>query len=570
MLLRKPILMIVVGLLTASLAKAQYREESGALEQIYESRVRSALNTIMRPGEFSVVISVDINRDPKQLNALEEEMDKMSLPGVPGLAMTENMNVSNKLHELRNQVSAQLILDNSVSKEKEAAARSLASVKLHLDESAGDKLTVLRANMMPQESLPAADLLPELSWRMWALVLLVSLLSLGFLFMALQKRKAGRKAEEKQNLANLPESGAMGKNPEPSLEEISEPETDARDLIELYERKKSLTALAARYPEAASRALDEQFEKGSQKELMIVFEAFGWESSKELFPGMSHRTWGRLGSMMMAQTQKPTEAETLAAMEFCHRAVVAKYLELADGDLKNPFAFLTKLLPDDRARIFAGEAPRDLALICAYLDSRQKTDLLESLNEELQQAALLEMAKLREVPYESVQKITDSLRRKAQALKEKPIVSVDSQAFLIQLLGDLDVVAEMRFIERLRRDDPTTMENLRRVYLQFADLVHLPQEVLSAAFGALDLQVLTASLTESSPDLAFHCFKSLPEKRAKMVEKDLAYSKGLPQKQILSARRLLLKAVRAQLLIEGREPGHYFSSLTLVEDAGAA
>lgn len=110
---------------SSALGQSAYREESGVLEQVYESRVRSALNNVFRPNEYSVVVSVDINQDQKQLDALETQMENMNLPGVAGLVLPENMGMSNKLHGLRNRVSVHLLIDQQVSKEKKRPPKRL-------------------------------------------------------------------------------------------------------------------------------------------------------------------------------------------------------------------------------------------------------------------------------------------------------------------------------------------------------------------------------------------------------------------------------------------------------------
>ncbi|MBL7671890.1 MAG: hypothetical protein JNM39_15490 [Bdellovibrionaceae bacterium] len=563
--------LMVVAVITmmvpkAAQAQSTYREESGVLEQIYESRVRSALNNVFRPNEYSVVVSVDINQDQKALDALETQMENMNLPGVAGLVLPENMGMSNKLHGLRNKIAVQLLIDDAVSKEKEEAAKALIQMRLHMDESAGDIVTVSRAVLIPKEKLPEPDLLPELSWRMWALVIIVSLLALGLLVFAIQKRKE-LNLNSKLNTQKAPDhspsqpdqsaSQSAVLSPARRLDVIEEAtvaptsETD-RDLVELYERKKSLVRIAQRFPEAASKSLEEQFEKGHQNHVVTVLDHLGWEESKELFRGMSHRIWSKIGSLMVTLATKPTTKEVLASFEHCQKNVVARYLELTEGDLDNPFSFIAKIPQEDLKNIIQKESPQDLAVICAYLESSEKSSLLEALSEDLQQATLIQLTKVREIDYEKVKKLSEQMKARFRTLKESPTRTLGGVSFLIDLLQQLDVQSEFNFLQKLSIDNPVEYENLRNVYLVFSDLIHVPVDILTESFSAIDMKILTASLFDASSEVRFHCLKALPEKRAKMIEKDLSYIKEQPKKVSLSTQRLIRQAVNATLLMEGK------------------
>ncbi|HRO66806.1 MAG TPA: hypothetical protein PL182_04515 [Pseudobdellovibrionaceae bacterium] len=315
---------LLVGLSLALISTpthAQYREETGALEQIYESRARAALNTLLRPEEYSIVVAAEIERDQKRLLALEEDMDKMFLPGVPGLQMSENLPIANRLHELRNRIDVVLVLHSEVSPEQEATAKSLVKMKLQLDESAGDTLTVSRALSLEKTNPPSPDVLPELSWRMWALILLLGLLGTGMVLLLLNRNKKAAPPPQfmtappsKESKEETPASETPSKDETRATSEAtSAGEEDQAQLVELYERKKSLIALATQYPEAAAAALAEHFAKGHEKDLLLTCEALGWELSKKVFRDLSHRAWARLGMMISSRAQDPTPQEFLEA-----------------------------------------------------------------------------------------------------------------------------------------------------------------------------------------------------------------------------------------------------------------
>lgn len=553
---------------------AQYREESGALEQIYESRVRTALNTILRPGEYSLVVAADIDRDPKRLEKLEEDMDKMSLPGVPGLQMSENFALSNKLHELRSRVDVHLILDEAVSKEKEETAKSLVKMKIHLDESAGDTLVTTRALLIPPAPPTLPEQLPELTWRMWALFLLMGLIACG-LFLMWRNRKNQNSDELDLKKSDVAETPVPAAEELPSAAEVAEltPEAGEADKnnIELYERKKALLTLATQYPEAASSALSEHFSGGHEKDVLLTCEALGWEMSKKLFHDLHHRVWARLGMMMTERQNEPSAQDSLAAVTNCHRAVVARYLDLVDGDESNPFNFLFRLTEKDRDRLLKQESPTALSLICVHASQAQMTQILNSLADDRRQAVLLQLTRLKEIPNEAIRETVESLRTRLTAQKENPSVELDGLRMTLDLLERIEPEAEFQFIQKLRAEHADEFENLRKFYLLFEDLTIVPPEWLAESTSLVEMKTLVLALApQETLAVRERILAALPPKRAKMIEKDIAYLRDPSAKEILRCQRDLVKAVSSILKLNKTEPGQLRPSDNVVEMKAAS
>lgn len=548
---------------------AKVREESNALELLYESRIRSALNTMLRPNEYSVVVAVEISQDAKLLDQVESELDKMGLPGVPGIPAGESMPFVNKLHELKNRVEVHLVLDDAIQPEKEAAAVSLVRMKLHLNEEAGDNLVVVKSNLVPKEpkpeepKAPPVETLPELTWRMWALVMIVSLLAIAALmFMVTRKRKEEKSVDMKKQWPELSFDQPFPTIPVAQQQQQSEKEDERdaeaeaaaaaaaqydKELVEFYEKKKFILEIATKYPSALSQAATEYFQKGNQEQTLLAFESLGWDIAKSLFASVSHRVWAKIGALLAGRTQDPEPAEYHKAVKAFHQYVVARYLELIDTDIANPFGFLTKLSGEEQARILEAESPFNLATICVYLEDEQKAELLDRVSEDARQATLIQLSRLKDIPFELVSSMSERLKLRLKEHKEKPSMALDGQKYLVELLSKLDVESEHRFLDRLKVEQPNEFNLLRRNYLLFDDILFVPAEVLGEATNSMDLKVFTIAVSGQEMDVRSYLLSTLPEKKARMIEKDIAYLDGISRKAFLSSRRALLGAIRAQM-----------------------
>jgi|GEM_PF-3640239 len=78
----------------------------------------------------------------------------------------------------------------------------------------------------------------------------------------------------------------------------------------------------------------------------------------------------------------------------------------------------------------------------------------------------------------------------------------------------------------------------------------LPPEILSLSFSSVDMKILTKALFTASDEIRNHIFASLPEKRARMIEKDLAYLQNVSELESLTAQKVIRDQILTTLKIE--------------------
>jgi flagellar motor switch protein FliG len=554
-------------------AFSQFREEMAVLETHYENRARTVLNTVLRPFEYSLVVAVQIEKDEPRLNKIQEEYEKNYLPGMPGTGSFDSLPITNQIHELKSRVDIHLVLAPTVSKEKEDTVRSLLKIKLHLDEQAGDSITVARSPLpieVPQEDLPSK--LPELSWKMWALILILALLGLAGLMLYLSRRN--EKSKEK-GLTSPSEIPKEEKPPQTSAVESAEAAQDEEDVQKidpselLYEQKRQMLSFASQYPEATVRALSEHFAKSHERDILLMCESFGWELSKKLFAGFSPRLWGRLGHLIITRDKAPSSKDYQKALETCYRVVLARYLELGERDQSNPFGFVWKLNSNDRAKLLGNESPFSLALICVNSNKDQMTELLDSVPEDLQEAITLQIAQLQSVAQDSIRASCDILLKKLKTIQENPEMRTEGPALAAELLRALPAEKELQFFEKLRLENPRDAESVRRALLMYPDLVHVPSDIINEMGAMIDVKVFANALRLGYPEVKTHILRSLPPKRAAMVEMDLSLKvEHFTIKDSAKAQRELAKSAMTMLRARGLELGQVLPKDDLRERSG--
>lgn len=527
--------------------QAQFREEMATLETMYEARARSVVNTVLHPYEYSLVVAVDIDRDESRLAKIQEEFEKDLLPGMPGGLNSENPAIANQLYELKNKIDIHLVLANKITKEKEDTVSSLLKMKLHLDDKNGDTLTIARSDLPVATPEENASKLPELSWKMWGMLTALLMLVLSGLFYYFSKKQDPKENEQSEK---TPENEKKIEDPVHQPTEVNSKKHDLPSLDPsemMFEQKQQILSLSTKYPEATVNALNDHFQKGHEKDILLMCEAFGWELSKKIFSGFSPRVWGRMGHLVIMKQNHASAAELSKALDQCGKVILKKFLEIGDTDTKNPFGFVWKLDSYDRKKLLANESAPNIALICVHGDSEQVSGLMESLDSVMQEAVTICISRLQNYNEQQIKAVNESLARKLKVIQANPETVANGIELVAELLRSLPAEKEHSFFEKIMIENSQDAEKIRRTVLMYFDIQHIPADVISEMSGLLELNVIVTALRKNFPEVRQHILKSLPPKKSYMIARDLELDVLISDKQVALSQREIAKTISALL-----------------------
>jgi flagellar motor switch protein FliG len=562
-------LIMLLSMIIPSASFAQFREEIASLEDKYESRARAVLNTVLKPYEYSLVVAVDIDRDEERLKNLEGEYEKNLLPGMPGAAGYETPALANQLYELKTKVEVHLVVNETVSKERQETAGTLLKMKLRLEEKNGDTLTIVRSKLPSNsdEENPV-EKLPELSWKMWVLIVVLGLLFLSGMFFYWSRRNTNESKKDDEQQRDKKDAPKKDKDDEqvaeaPAAATPFDIELDPSEI--LFESKQQILSLATQYPQATIQALSEHFQKGEENDILLMCESFGFEVAKKIFADFSPRIWGRLGYLLVQRSSVPKTTEYSEAVATCGRVILKKFLEIGQDDTKNPFGFIWKLNPSDRMNLLKGESASNLAMVCLYSDKQQMADLFESISSDQQEAITMHIVRLEKVSDSVLKSVSETLIKKLRVIKENPEMVTNGVAIAADLLKALAPEKELTFFEKMRVENPEQAEKVRRFTLMYADIMYVPGDIIADMASLLDLNVIVMALRKGHEEVKGHILSSLPPKKALMIEKDLKYIESKPtDNQVAVAKR----AIVTELMVIMRARGIEVETIIPIETSG--
>lgn len=561
---------LFVILASPGVALAQYIEEIATLESIYETRARSVLNTVLRPSEYTVVVSAQIDRDEDRLKQYREQLELATLPGLPMSPDPSMTPATNELHSMKSSVNVTLILRDDIPQEKEAVIRSLLLSKLHLDEANGDGLVIQRTRF-PEDPKPAPkeqEMLPEFGWRTWALIALVAfMLMAGLIYWASKK---GKDQSNEQVRHEPPRAEPPPKEEDPAVDPLIEaPPAEVADAailaalpddekqeLRIEELKDRLLLILTQYPYVSNKAVTHLVESDAKNDVLMVFEDLGWDVSKKLFSSLSPRVWGRLGAQVKENPLKPDRKALKNAYEIFYKAVVARFLETgAREDAENPFGFIESLSPGERESLLADEELTSFAVLSLYLQPETMADLISRGKPDLAAGLPAEVARLESLPDSIVKTLVAGLQEKLVRLRASPIHRAEGPAVAARILRSFPALREEELFHQLVSNSPHEAAKIRRSIVLFTDLPYYPKEILVSCLNLLEVEDLVKALKGVPDEISQPVLGLLPPRRAQMIERDLTNSSLVVfPRDSAEARRQICIKVESLLRSRGMSP----------------
>lgn len=547
---------LILSLMFSQVSFGQYIEEIGSLETVYEARARSVLNTILRPTDYTLVVAIEMDRDEKKLKEFHDEMDVQYLPGMPLMGDAPTLGkATNKLHEMKSKTDISVVLSRNVNPETEKIIKDLLTSKLHLDATAGDTVTVKRIELPadPPKAEPKPDILPELTWKMWTLIVIMSLLALsGLMFWAWRRGRAQdprkelkenheyKHTEKDQDGEQQPEEVAAASVETPVVAAApAEPEFNM-DAV-----KQHILAIAAQYPHLASRAVTEYTLNDSAADASLLMEFLGWDTSKRVFTDVPAMAWARLGKAVKERDGNSSRAETEKAVRNVYKAILAAYVEHEmSADEDNPFSFVLKMREEERLQILDKETPANIAVLCLHSPPEVTAGIVGSLDAEKRVKVLAEISRVEKLPHNVVQAVIHSFNQKLAELRMRPEPKVEGASVLAKVLRGMTPEEEMDLLTLFANDNPEELDRLRRVILTFDDLKLVPSDILSEVLNGYEVDALYAALFKTHSAFYNRILATLPERKAMIVERDLTDMAVIPQrKKTAEVRREICQQV---------------------------
>lgn len=211
---------------------------------------------------------------------------------------------------------------------------------------------------------------------------------------------------------------------------------------------------------------------------------------------------------------------------------------------KDIFIFLRKLEPHQVLNILQDEPPGVIAVGLAQLTSQVAGQIISELPEEKKYKVPLEMGKLKKIPAMAYYDIADRLSRKALGVANIRYVATDGTGSLVNILENLDFDTEQEVLSKIKQQDLSLANEIRKIYISLPDIVNLSNRFLSEVLRTINQETITKMLVEINPELKDKIINNLPARVKIIVQDSISQYKDIAPSEIARAQREFLDEIR--------------------------
>lgn len=463
------------------------------------------------PG-LSGVSAFDQNAAAKQVTPRPEVAEPQS---------EANNDQSAKTEMVIRSLSTTLLLDNSVDKDKELLIRNLLLEKLEYNPMRGDRLEIVRMDMVPVEEVSVNSLASY--W--WVLVLILLLLVIGYLLM--RNRKSANQEVTTSDADHLP----------PTPEQLLDTKKG-----ELKECRQQLV----KYSLSEPQKVDAVLRRLSLNEQNVPMLASCYqELGRSLFTSMYPALVEHIPAYLKYLETNPADYDRLVRdlTDLQHLLVDAVSSEQFEHRSR-PFSFLDKLTINQIRWVLDDEPLRIKALVISQLSAESSAQFLSTFTPQEQALIAIEIVQFDSMPMATFGEIASALAVKAQSVPDFETVRTDGNQMLMSLLDGMNLRQQTDLLYQLKLTSPEAYINLRKVYYMFDDVLRTPTVVLSNTLRSMDPMRLGLALTGLDDGQVSMILSGFPERMAEMIKSEMARSKDTSSDEQNSAKQEVVMLMR--------------------------
>ena len=237
---------------------------------------------------------------------------------------------------------------------------------------------------------------------------------------------------------------------------------------------------------------------------------------------------------------------------------VRKILEKALGPVKaemlmeelqaSSYGDLVDLLSNMDAKSIANflsqEYPQTIAVILAKLKSKQTTEIISLLPQEMQAEVVLRIADVEQVSPEILQEIDEVMKREIKSMGGIQRYKVGGIEKVVDMFNHFDRSKEKQILDKLDVLSPPLAEVIRKHLFTFEDVFMLDDRSIQSIMREVSNDTLTLAMKTSPDDVKDKIFKNISSRAAEMIKEDLEVMGPVRLSDVEKAQSEIIKIVR--------------------------
>lgn len=196
------------------------------------------------------------------------------------------------------------------------------------------------------------------------------------------------------------------------------------------------------------------------------------------------------------------------------------------------------------ANFLSQEHPQTIAVILAKLKSKQTSEIISMLPQELQAEVVIRIADVDQVSPEILADIDEVIKKELTAMGSIQRFKVGGVEKVVDMFNYFDRSKEKQILDRLDVLNPPLGELIRKHLFTFDDLVHLDDRGIQGIMREVSNDALTLAMKTCSEELKEKIFRNISSRAAEMIKEDLEVMGPVRLSDVEKAQSEVIKIIR--------------------------
>ncbi len=209
------------------------------------------------------------------------------------------------------------------------------------------------------------------------------------------------------------------------------------------------------------------------------------------------------------------------------------------------FGFLKYLNEEQILHLIKREDPGVSSVAVAQLNPEIATRILRRLDENQRSQILGQMGKINKLSVSAYKKLALQLSKRAVKVFNMKHVAVDGTEKIIDILNNLSINEQEKYLENLNQTDMELAQKVRRYFVSWSGIPELPPAVLREIVPQIERNEIILATYEADPAIYDKLLEFLPERMKLLIESEHSVNE-YDNESVQNARKGVLTLLRQE------------------------
>ena len=209
-----------------------------------------------------------------------------------------------------------------------------------------------------------------------------------------------------------------------------------------------------------------------------------------------------------------------------------------------PFDSIRKTDPSQLINFIQDEHPQTIALVLAYLDPQQASEVLGSLPEDIQTEVSMRLATMDRTSPEIIKEVEDVLEQKLSSVVTEEYARAGGIDSIVDILNSVDRGTEKNILDEMEEEDPELAEEIKQRMFVFEDLTLLDDQAIQLTLRQVETDDLALALKTASDEVEEKILSNMSQRAAEMLQEDMEYMGPVRIREVEEAQQRIVNVVR--------------------------